>query len=431
MHAIAERLIAIGGILAGFAQTARAQNEPSYSVSNFECRDENLGWPVDIEYDVPDQQYTGLTAPHVAERMWTMKFRPDFRGFSPAVKLFMFAHECGHVNSQDLGVNAENAANCWAAKRLTVEHAMSDSDWNQVAEMLMQYYPSAIASATNPGSGYKSGAEQVRDIVTCISSVGNAPAVALDGMRADRTPIDPTMPPNVYGGQNSGVPSPMEALVFLAPEDRQVPYAVQKTTAEQIDDLIAADFGPAPREWTFILRYGFGAGSFEPMGQTASTIGGTTVAGSLTRSYWFDKAARFGIEIGASAGGTLYFTRDDSTDIVLSPFARLWLANFGVFAFGNQIWLNNADPNGWSDRSFGGVGGTLALWPASKNGTIDLTVRFGVLGASSSDYAVDVSFVKGVLGLFCSVVGFPDRGNEATSGWSAMGGMEFRLADDL
>lgn len=138
-------------------------------VSNNECVDEIHGpsVPVRVTFNVPYQEQkisVGLTVPHEAPREWTISFREDFAGFSPTFQRFAFAHECGHVNSGDPGSDNENAANCWAARRLTREHAMNQSDWVEVRRVLTEAYQRQVGNMPP-------GPEQMIRMQRCIDTM--------------------------------------------------------------------------------------------------------------------------------------------------------------------------------------------------------------------------------------------------------------------
>lgn len=138
-----------------------------FAVSQFQCADERQGLPVQVIYHVAGIGYTGLTTP--VGNGFLIRFRPDFDSYSPTVQRFIFAHECGHVNSRDFGVSAEVTASCWAASRLTQENAMSMSDWEEVHQMLVLNYPQPTPSQTNPGTIYPSGEQQYQSLMRCRS----------------------------------------------------------------------------------------------------------------------------------------------------------------------------------------------------------------------------------------------------------------------
>lgn len=131
-------------------------------VAKGECIDENLGWKVVISSNVISQRFTGFTQAHPEIRTWTIGFRPDVANYTTAVQRFMFAHECGHVNS-GLGATAEITANCWAAKRLTQEDAMNGSEWQELYDVLVRAYPV-------PTGPYPAGESQVAMIKQCIAA---------------------------------------------------------------------------------------------------------------------------------------------------------------------------------------------------------------------------------------------------------------------
>lgn len=128
-------------------------------VSQKECVDENSGWPVLISENVPGLAFHGVTTPHPEARTWTIQFRPDAAMLSVAMQRFLFAHECGHVNTA-LAPPQEITANCWAAKRLARLRAMTTADWEEVHAELVHYFPF-------PTGPYPSGEEQFARIMQC------------------------------------------------------------------------------------------------------------------------------------------------------------------------------------------------------------------------------------------------------------------------
>lgn len=73
-------------------------------------------------------------------------------------QIFLFAHECGHVNSG--AFLSEVAANCWAARRLSAQRVLSASEWEIVRQVLLTAYPFPVGP-------YPSGADQWAQIQTC------------------------------------------------------------------------------------------------------------------------------------------------------------------------------------------------------------------------------------------------------------------------
>lgn len=137
-------------------------NAGSSDVARKQCVDENTGWPVFVYENVPGLPFHGLTSPHPESRSWTIQFRPDAASFPVSVQRFLFAHECGHVNTA-LAQPAEINANCWAARRLTQLRAMTSRDWEEVHQILVMAFP-------QPTGPYPSGEQQFSMIMQCVAN---------------------------------------------------------------------------------------------------------------------------------------------------------------------------------------------------------------------------------------------------------------------
>ena len=59
-----------------------------------------------------------------------------------AAQIFLFAHECGHVNSGD--PPSEVAANCWGTTRIDSQRIFNAAEWETVRQVLIQRYPVAV-----------------------------------------------------------------------------------------------------------------------------------------------------------------------------------------------------------------------------------------------------------------------------------------------
>lgn len=131
-----------------------------YRVSDGTCRVENTNVAVPVLPATRMQQSRTGWAKQVNGQWVITLIEDEMKQFTPAVQRFLFAHECGHVNSGDFSANMENSANCWAARRLSEENGMTVADWKEVRNALVKAFP------TRDGL-YKPGHEQFADIENC------------------------------------------------------------------------------------------------------------------------------------------------------------------------------------------------------------------------------------------------------------------------
>lgn len=126
--------------------------------AHFVCVIEIPGWGVPVGTPVllgfvPNQFYAGQTHPPDPFNLGPyITFDPLKVNAMPVpAQVFLFGHECGHVNS---GLFlSEVAANCWGAKRIRSQGLLTPAEWDVVRDFLVSVYP----VATGP---YPSGVEQ-------------------------------------------------------------------------------------------------------------------------------------------------------------------------------------------------------------------------------------------------------------------------------
>jgi hypothetical protein len=92
--------------------------------------------------------------------------RHDWNAFGAATQKFLFAHECGHVNTGDAGPMKEVSANCWGAQFAQKQYHMQPSDWSEVRNVLVAYFPT-------PAPPYPSGVDQWIGIQQCLAAGGS------------------------------------------------------------------------------------------------------------------------------------------------------------------------------------------------------------------------------------------------------------------
>jgi hypothetical protein len=89
---------------------------------------------------------------------WTIAFKPQtWSGWSAGVQKFLFAHECGHVNANDM---LEQSANCWGAEFAAKQYNLTGQEWAEVEGILLYLFPT-------PNGPYPDGASQVAVIERC------------------------------------------------------------------------------------------------------------------------------------------------------------------------------------------------------------------------------------------------------------------------